>query len=135
MENIVERLLVVFEDTQQQAFGERALVPEMIEEATLGDADLSSIDVEGWHYETWVYEHSKNTWRKMNPNVEPPGGGQRRRIMVAIPDQNVILMENYVNPSQKIAGVVVNHTQLGLLSSYAPYYAYYHKKYQAYYTE
>jgi capsular exopolysaccharide synthesis family protein len=39
------------------------------------------------------------------------------------------------DPRQKIAGVVVNHTQLGLLSSYAPYYSYYHKKYQAYYTE
>ncbi len=60
---------------------------------------------DGWHYETWVYEHIKNTWKKMNPNVEPPGGGQRRRIMVAIPDQNVILMENYVNPPQKVPGV------------------------------
>ncbi len=39
------------------------------------------------------------------------------------------------DPRQKIAGVVVNHTQLGMLSSYAPYYNYYHKKYQAYYTE
>jgi exopolysaccharide transport family protein len=39
------------------------------------------------------------------------------------------------DPRQKIAGVVVNHTQLGLLSSYAPYYSYYHKKYQSYYTE
>jgi hypothetical protein len=61
--------------------------------------------VEGWHRETWVYEHAKNTWTKMTPNIEPPGGGQRRRIMVAIPDQNVILMENYVNPPQKIPGV------------------------------
>ncbi|HZZ77554.1 MAG TPA: hypothetical protein VFE62_03490 [Gemmataceae bacterium] len=60
---------------------------------------------EAWHYETWVYEHTKNTWKKMEPKVEPPGGGQRRRIMVAIPDQNVILMENYVNPPQKIPGV------------------------------
>ncbi len=60
---------------------------------------------DGGHYETWVYEHGENTWKKMNPNVEPPGGGQRRRIMVAIPDQNVILMENYVNPPQKVPGV------------------------------
>jgi hypothetical protein len=60
---------------------------------------------ESWHYETWVYEPAKNTWKKMDPNVEPPGGGQRRRIMVAVPDQNVILMENYVNPPQKIPGV------------------------------
>ncbi|MBI1830691.1 MAG: hypothetical protein HYR84_04485, partial [Planctomycetes bacterium] len=61
--------------------------------------------IDEWHYETWVYLHEKNTWKKMEPNVEPPGGGQRRRIMAAIPDQNVILMENYVNPSQKIPGV------------------------------
>ncbi len=61
--------------------------------------------IEEWHYETWVYEHVKNTWKKMNPNVEPPGGGQRRRLMAAIADQNVILMENYVNPSQKVPGV------------------------------
>ena len=60
---------------------------------------------EGWHYETWVYDGAKNTWKKMNPNVEAPGGGQRRRIMAAIPDQNVILMENYVNPPQRIPGV------------------------------
>jgi hypothetical protein len=60
---------------------------------------------EEWHFETWVYEHVKNTWKKMNPNVEPPGGGQRRRIMAAIPDQNVILMENYFNPPQRIPGV------------------------------
>lgn len=60
---------------------------------------------DGWHYETWAYLHDENTWKKMIPNVEPPGGGQRRRIMAAIPDQNVILMENYVNPPQKIPGV------------------------------
>lgn len=60
---------------------------------------------EEWHYETWAYDHRKNAWRKLNPNVEPPGGGQRRRIMVAIPDQNVVLMENYVNPPQKVPGV------------------------------
>jgi capsular exopolysaccharide synthesis family protein len=35
----------------------------------------------------------------------------------------------------KIAGVLINHTQLGKLASYAPYYSYYHKKYQAYYSE
>jgi hypothetical protein len=60
---------------------------------------------DNWHYETWTYDADKNAWKKMNPDVEPPGGGQRRRIMVAIPDQNVILMENYVNPPQKVPGV------------------------------
>lgn len=61
--------------------------------------------IDEWHYETWTYLHDENSWKKMNPNVEPPGGGQRRRIMAAIPDQNVILMENYVNPPQKVPGV------------------------------
>jgi hypothetical protein len=60
---------------------------------------------EEWHYETWTYDAGKNTWTKMNPNFEPQGGGQRRRIMVAIPDQNVILMENYINPTQQVQGV------------------------------
>ena len=50
---------------------------------------------------------AKNTWKKMSPEVEPPGGGQRRRLIVAIPDQNLILMENYVNPAQKVAAVAV----------------------------
>lgn len=57
------------------------------------------------HYETWAYDSVPNTWIKLDPPDGPPGGGNRRRIMVAVPDQNVILMENYVNPSQKIAGV------------------------------
>ena len=57
------------------------------------------------HYETWVYEHKRNTWTRVNPKIQPPGGGQRRRIMAAIPDQNVIIMENYVNPPQRVPGV------------------------------
>src|SRR6187200_2678985 len=39
------------------------------------------------------------------PATEPPGGGNRRRIMAYVPEQNVVLMENYVNPQQKVAGV------------------------------
>jgi hypothetical protein len=57
------------------------------------------------HYETWAYDAGKNTWKKMSPTAEPPGWGNRRRIMVAIADQNVVLMENYVNPSQRVPGV------------------------------
>ena len=57
------------------------------------------------HFETWVYDGRANDWKKMNPEIEPPGGGNRRRLMVAVPDQNVILMENYVNPPQRIPGV------------------------------
>jgi hypothetical protein len=61
--------------------------------------------VDEWHYETWTYQRDQNSWRKMDPNVEPPGGGQRRRVMVAVPDWNAVVMENYVNPPQKIPGV------------------------------
>jgi polysaccharide biosynthesis transport protein len=38
-------------------------------------------------------------------------------------------------PRQKIAGVVLNNIQLGRLSSYSPYYSYYHKRYQNYYAQ
>lgn len=59
--------------------------------------------VEG-HYETWVYVAQENTWKKTNPPSEPPGWGNRRRIMVFVPDQNLVLMENYINPAQRIPG-------------------------------
>ena len=35
----------------------------------------------------------------MNPPREPDGWRNRRRIMVAVPDQNLILMENFINPA------------------------------------
>jgi exopolysaccharide transport family protein len=38
------------------------------------------------------------------------------------------------HPRQKLAGIVINNAQLGVLSNYAPYYNYYHKKYQQYYA-
>src|SRR5262249_25981239 len=59
----------------------------------------------GGHHETWVYDTGKNTWTKMNPSREPDGWGHRRRLMVAIPDQNLILTESYVNPGSRVPGV------------------------------
>jgi hypothetical protein len=56
------------------------------------------------HYETWAYDAGKNTWTKMNPPAEPPGWGNRRRIMVSVPDQNVVLMENFLSSSERAAG-------------------------------
>jgi hypothetical protein len=53
------------------------------------------------HYETWLYEPAANNWRKANPPDEPPGPGNRRRIMVAVPDQNLILMEDYVDDAAR----------------------------------
>lgn len=57
------------------------------------------------HLETWAYDAGKNTWTRMNPPREPDGFGNRRRVMVAIPDQNLILMETYVNPTLRVPGV------------------------------
>ncbi len=62
-------------------------------------------EVAAAHHETWAYDAGKNTWKKMNPPREPDGWGNRRRIMVAIPDQNLILMEMYVNPTLRVSGV------------------------------
>jgi hypothetical protein len=56
-------------------------------------------------YETWVYDADANTWKNMKPKESPPGCAPRRRIMAYVPDLNVIVMENYVNPPQKVPGV------------------------------
>jgi hypothetical protein len=61
-------------------------------------------DIAKGRYETWAYDGAANTWKKMNPPEEPPGDGNRRRIMVAVPDQNVIVMENFFTPSKAYPG-------------------------------
>jgi exopolysaccharide transport family protein len=40
-----------------------------------------------------------------------------------------------IDGPQRLAGVVLNNAQLGVVSTYAPYYSYYHKKYQKYYQQ
>jgi hypothetical protein len=62
-----------------------------------------SEDAQG-SYETWVFDGAANTWKNMAPTPAPPGFGNRRRLMAYVPDLNVIVMENYVNPPQKVAG-------------------------------
>jgi hypothetical protein len=57
------------------------------------------------HLETWAYDAGRNAWRRVNPPREPDGKGNRRRILVAVPEQNLILMENYINPAERIPGV------------------------------
>jgi hypothetical protein len=54
------------------------------------------------HLETWAFDAGKNVWKKMSLPSEPPGFRNRRRIMVAVPDQNLILVENYVNPTDRL---------------------------------
>ncbi len=66
---------------------------------------MSGKEIADGHYETWAYDAGDNKWTKMNPPAEPPGWGNRRRIMVYVPDQNVVLMENYINASQRVPGV------------------------------
>jgi hypothetical protein len=55
-------------------------------------------------YETWVYDGAANTWTNMKPKDAPPGFGNRRRVMAYVPDLNVVVMENYVNPPQRVPG-------------------------------
>jgi hypothetical protein len=57
------------------------------------------------HLETWVYDGGRNAWKRMKPKREPDGWRNRRRILVAIPDQNLILLENYLTPLDRVAGV------------------------------
>jgi hypothetical protein len=54
------------------------------------------------HLETWSYDAGRNEWKQMKPAKEPPGWHNRRRILTAIPDQNVILLENYINPTDRV---------------------------------
>jgi hypothetical protein len=57
------------------------------------------------HLETWSFDAGKNEWQPMKPAREPDGWSNRRRIMVAIPDQQMVLMEVYVNPTERVLGV------------------------------
>ncbi len=57
------------------------------------------------HLETWAYDLGKNQWQRMSPAREPDGWGNRRRVLIAIPDQQVLLLEAYVNPTERVPEV------------------------------
>jgi hypothetical protein len=57
------------------------------------------------HLETWAYDAGKNTWTQLKPATEPAGKGDRRRLMVAAPDQNLFVMENVCDSTERGAGV------------------------------
>lgn len=57
------------------------------------------------HLETWAYDTGANVWTRLKPQREPDGQGNRRRILVALPDQNALLMEDYINPTERVPGV------------------------------
>jgi hypothetical protein len=65
----------------------------------------NGMEITRGHLETWAFDAGKNTWTAMKPVREPDGWGNRRRVLVAIPDQNVLLMEAYANPTERIPGV------------------------------
>ena len=58
-------------------------------------------EVTAGHLETWAYDAGKNEWKRMEAKREPDGWANRRRVMVAVPDQNLILAEVYLNPTDR----------------------------------
>lgn len=69
-----------------------------------GDA-FDGDEVARGHVETWAYDAARNTWTRRKPAREPDGWGNRRRVMTYLPDRNVSLVECYINPTEKVAGV------------------------------
>jgi hypothetical protein len=59
----------------------------------------------GGHVETWAYDSAANTWTRLNPPREPDGWGNRRRVMVAAPELNALVLEAFVNPTERVPGV------------------------------
>jgi hypothetical protein len=57
------------------------------------------------HLETWAYDAGANTWAPLKPPREPDGWRNRRRLLVAVPDQNVLVLENYVTSGDRIPGL------------------------------
>src|SRR5207248_3780943 len=62
-------------------------------------------EILGGHLETWALDAGARSWTRLKPAREPDGWGNRRRIMVAIPDQQLILMEAFVNPTERVPNV------------------------------
>jgi hypothetical protein len=73
-------------------------VVQIVEKSEDGEASAG-------RHETWTYDSARNEWTRMQPAQEPQGWGNRRRIMAAVPDQNVVLLESYVNPTTKVPGI------------------------------
>jgi hypothetical protein len=57
------------------------------------------------HLETWGFDADKNAWKRLQPRRELDGWGNRRRVLVAVPDQQLLLMEVFVTPSERVPGV------------------------------
>lgn len=48
--------------------------------------------------QTWAYMADENTWKRMNPPQEPTTSGSRARMMLFIPDRNLVILENRTHP-------------------------------------
>jgi hypothetical protein len=57
------------------------------------------------HLETWAYDAGANAWRPLSPPREPDGWRNRRRLLTYAPDQGLFVLENYVNPVDRVPGV------------------------------
>lgn len=66
---------------------------------------IEGMESSGGHLETWAYDYAKNEWKQLAVNRQPDTIGNRRRVMTTIPDQNLLLLEAYVNPTEKVQGV------------------------------
>lgn len=62
-------------------------------------------EVRAGHLETWAYDAGANTWTALKPAREPDSWGNRRRILVAMPDRGELLLEAYINPASRVPGV------------------------------
>ena len=62
-------------------------------------------EVAAGHLETWAFDASTFTWAKRNPEREPPGWGNRRRVLVATPELNALVCEAFVTASEKVPGI------------------------------
>jgi hypothetical protein len=62
-------------------------------------------EVVAGHLETWAYDAGANKWKRMRPAREPDGKGNRRRVLAAVPEQNLIVLEDYVNPAERVPDV------------------------------
>jgi hypothetical protein len=61
-------------------------------------------EVAAGHCETWAFDAGKNTWTRMKPAREVDGWPNRRRVITFVPDQNVALLEAYINPTDRAPG-------------------------------
>ena len=57
------------------------------------------------HLETWAFDAAKLAWTRLDPDGEPDGWGNRRRIMVAAPELNALVLEAFATESEKIPNV------------------------------